>query len=405
MKQPPLPLEEAQDRLLALVDPLPIERCDIAGAIGRYLAEPLTARRTHPPADCSAMDGYAVAPHDLAGPWRVIGESAAGHPFTGACPAGAAVRISTGALVPAGAGAVILQEDVVRDGVCLTRSSPDAPSGSRHVRSLGLDFTEGAALLEAGTRIGPAQAALAIAAGHKHLAVRRRPRVAILDCGDELCPEDEACAVHQVPASNGPMLAAMAAGLPCDISRLGPVPDDLDRLADALAEAGEADLVVTSGGASVGDHDLIRPAVEAWGAEVDFWRIAIKPGKPLLVAARERDGRRQIFLGLPGNPASSYVTAYFFMLPVLRAMLGAANPLPRLITASLGAPLGPGGSRREFLRGRWDGATIVAQPLQDSGVLAALAASNALIDRGAKAPPGAVGETVSAYLLENGGIA
>ena len=197
------------------------------------------------------------------------------------------------------------------------------------------------------------------------------------------------------------MLAALAASVPCETRRLGPAADDMDAIAAILAQANDADLIVTSGGASVGDHDLIRPALEAWGAEIDFWRIAIKPGKPLLVARRGS----QIILGLPGNPVSSHVTAFLFMLPLLRALLGAAKPLPRPISTFLTQPVQAGGGRREFLRAQWDGHGIAAQNLQDSGALSSLANSNALIDRAAHCPGSPVGTQVSAYLLENGGIA
>lgn len=400
MKAPPLPLEEAQARLLALVEPLRVEHVDSEGALGRYLAEPLLARRTQPVADLSAMDGYAVTQGDLAGPWRVIGESAAGHPFAGEVQSGEAVRISTGAQMPAGADAVILQEDLAREGdrITLTGEAP-APPG-KHIRRRGMDFAAGQQVLAAGARIGPAQVALAIAAGHKFLPVRRRPRLAILDSGDELAADCENCPPDQIPASNGAMLAAMAAALPCETQRLGPVPDDLAALAEALDQAGDADVIVTSGGASVGDHDLVRPALEAWGADLDFWRVAIKPGKPILVA---RKGR-QIVLGLPGNPVSSHVTAFLFLLPLLRALLGAAEPLPRPIRTRLAAPIGPGGARREFLRGSWDGECVAVHPLQDSGALSALAASNVLIDRAARARGADAGEEVRIHLLETGGI-
>ena len=404
MNSPPLPLEEAQARLLALAAPLPVERVDAAGALGRYLAEPLLARRTNPGADLSAMDGYAVKSEEMAGPWRLAGESAAGHPFSGTVGPGEAIRISTGAVMPQGAGAVILQEDVTRDGdrVILTGEAP-APPG-KHIRREGMDFRADAMLLPAGTRIGPAQIALAISGGHGHVPVRRRPRLAIIDSGDELAASFDSCGPHQVPASNGAMLTALAASVPCQAERLGPVADDLDAIAKVLARAEQADLVVTSGGASVGDHDLIRPALEAWGAKIDFWRIAIKPGKPLLVATRDGERGRQLVLGLPGNPVSSHVTAYLFMLPLLRALLGSAAPLPRPFQAALAAPLGPGGSRREFLRANWDGRAIAAQGLQDSGALSSLAGSNALIDRAAGAAESPAGETVRGYLLENGGV-
>jgi molybdopterin molybdotransferase len=201
------------------------------------------------------------------------------------------------------------------------------------------------------------------------------------------------------------MLAAMARSLACEVDRIGPVPDDMAALAAALDRAAHADVVVTSGGASVGDHDLVRPALEAWGAEIDFWRVAIKPGKPILVATRTHGGRRQIILGLPGNPVSSHVTAFLFLLPLLRALMGAADPLPRRIRTTLAAPLRAGGSRREFLRAAWDGESVTAHAIQDSGAIAPLAASNALIDRAERAPAQDVGASVTAYLLENGGNA
>jgi molybdopterin molybdotransferase len=203
------------------------------------------------------------------------------------------------------------------------------------------------------------------------------------------------------------MLAALAtSALPCEVSRLGPVRDDLGALRQAFERAAAADVIVTSGGASVGDHDLIRPALAEWGATVDFWRVAIKPGKPLLVARKAREGGgNQIVLGLPGNPGSSHVTAFLFLLPLLRALAGAKAALPLPVTARLAAPLPPGGSRREFLRGRWDGTCVSRHNLQDSGALSALAAANALIDRPTAAPAAEPGETATVYLLDCGGIA
>ena len=399
MKAPPLPLEEAQARLLALATPLPVERVDVGSLAGRFLAEPLHARRTQPACDLSAMDGYAVAADDLAGPWQVIGESAAGHPFPEIVAPGQAVRIATGAVLPQGADAVILQEDTSHDGERLTLTgTPPNPRG-KHIRRTGLDFREGGLLLNAGTRLGPAQIALAIAGGHRHVAVRRKPVLAVLDSGDELAGDE--CLPHQIPASNGTMLAVMAASLAGTVRQLGPVPDRMEALAEALVQAEDADVIVTSGGASVGDHDLIRPALEAWGAKIDFWRVAIKPGKPLLIARRGH----QLIVGLPGNPVSSFVTAFHFLLPLLAALQGAASPLPRRIAARLAEPLGPGGGRREFLRAEWDGREVRALVLQDSGALSSLAAANALIDRPARAAPAKPGEEVLAYLLENGGIA
>lgn len=397
----PLPLEEAQARLLALAVPLPVERVDVAGALGRWLAEPLVARRTQPPADCSAMDGYAVRESDLTGPWRIIGESAAGHPFAGRVGPGQAVRISTGALLPAGADSVVLQEDVVRDGNMLRFAGEDPVRAGRHIRRAGSDFAEGRMLAPAGTRIGPAHVALALTAGHRLLPVRRPARIAIIDSGDELAADPEHCPAHQVPASNAAMIEALLGAVPCEVTRTGPIADDQLALCAAFDAAGTADVIVTSGGASVGDHDLIRPALAGWGAESQFWRIAIKPGKPLLVARRAG----QIVLGLPGNPVSAQVTAFLFLLPLVRALGGAAEVLPRAISATLGAGLAAGGVRREFLRAQWDGAAIAAAQVQDSGALAALAQSNALIDRPAAGLQLPAGATVAAYLFANGGIA
>lgn len=404
-RAPMLSLEEAQARLLALVAPLPVERVDVEGAIGRYLAEPLLARRTQPAADASAMDGYAVTDGDLAGPWQVIGESAAGHPYLGVLAPGQAVRISTGALLPAGAHTVILQEDITRldDRITLTGEGPMPPR--THVRCRGTDFPEGREVLSAGVRIGPAQAALGMSAGHKHLPVHRMPRLAAIDSGDELTSDPECCEPHQIPASNGAMLAAMARSLPINVQRIGPVEDRLDALVHAFQSAREADVIVTSGGASVGDHDLIRPALESWGAELDFWRVAVKPGKPLLVATKRDGARQQLVIGLPGNPVSSLVTAYHFLLPILRALLGSSAPLPMAIRTIAASPLPPGGDRREFLRGRWDGESVSPQMRQDSGALASLADSNVLIDRPVGAPMAAIGDPVRVYLLQNGGIA
>ena len=392
----PLELADAQARLLALAGPLPIERVPVAEALGRYLAEPLIARRTQPPANLSAMDGFAVRGADLPGPWRIIGESACGHPFAAELNTGEAVRIATGALLPPGADTVLIQENCQRDGERLGLLEPSEPG--KHIRRAGMDFTAGRTLLNTGTRLGPAQIGLALSAGHRLIAVRRAVRLAIIDSGDELTGDPENCAVHQIPASNGAMLAAMAASLPCRISHGAPVPDRIDALVAALEGAAHNDLIVTSGGASVGDHDLLQPALERWGATLDFWRVAIKPGKPLLVA---RKGRTLV-LGLPGNPVSSHVTAYLFMLPVLRALLGASAPLPRPINANLAVPLAAGGVRREFIRAQWNGRMVDPRTNQDSGALATLAASNALIDRPAGAAAAPAGTPVSVYLLDIG---
>lgn len=397
---PPIEFTDATARLLALASPLTPENVVPEAALGRYLAQDICAARTQPAADLSAMDGYALCGPDLSGPWEIIGESAAGHPFAGMVGAGQAVRISTGALIPSGTDTILLQEDTAREGPCLILTG-DRPETGRHIRRAGFDFSSGEILLTAGTRITPAAIALALSGGHGHLAVRRRPQLAIIDSGDELAADPARCAPHQIPASNGAMLSAMAGQHGCEISRLGPVPDDRKAIAAALRQAESADLVVTTGGASVGDHDLMRPALEDWGADIAFWRVAIKPGKPIMVARRGQ----QLVIGLPGNPVSSYVTGFLFLLPLLRVLSGAREPLPHERTARLARALRPVGKRTEFLRGRWDGCDVTPLDEQDSSALASLAQANALIIRPAHAAAAASGSDVPIYSLENGGIA
>ena len=390
----PLALEEAQARLLALAPALPAEAVATGTALGRILAQDLHAVRTQPPADLSAMDGYALAPGT--GPWQLVGESRAGAPYREVLAENQCVRISTGAIVPPGADRVLLQEDAL-DEVGLVTATGMPPPG-RHIRARGFDFHEGDLLLERGTRLTPARIALALAAGHGVLAVARRVKVAVMDSGDELSADPAACLPHQIPASNAAMIAAMLAPLGCDITRIGPVPDDRTALAEALAAAEGADVLVTSGGASVGDHDLVKPALTEWGAETAFWKVAIKPGKPLLVATRGA----QVILGLPGNPVSSFVTAYLFALPLVRAAMGAGDPLPRAVTMVAGEDLPAIGPRREFLRAASDGGEVRLAGSQDSSALSALAVADCLIDRPARAPALAAGEPVRVFPLGNG---
>ena len=392
---PPLTLEEAQRCLIAIAPALPIEHRATAQCAGFYLARPVSAQRTQPAAAVSAMDGYAMRAADLPGPWAVIGESAAGNPFAGTVTAGEAVRISTGALVPPGADMVLIQEDAARedDGLRLTGPPPVPPA--RHIRPKGMDFIEGATLMAAGMRIGPAQIALALTADLSHLAVRRPLNLIVIDSGDELADPGQALAAHQLPASNSAMLAAMAAQYPVAIKRVGPLPDRLEALSAAFEEAREADIIVTSGGASVGDHDLVRPALAAIGADLTFWRVAIKPGKPLLVARRGA----QVIIGLPGNPAAAFVTGFLFLLPLIRAALGDPDPLPRPFPAVLHQAMPPGGGRMEFLRAVWDGTGVTLDDLQDSGALSSLARANALVVRPAHAPEAQAGQSVPVYLL------
>lgn len=397
---PLIPLDEAQARLLAQVEPLAAEPVVLAEADGRTLFADLIARRTQPAVDLSAMDGYAVRADDLAGPWSVVGESAAGHPFDRELVAGEAIRISTGALMPPGPGAVLLQEDArrVEDRVQLT--GDDAPV-ARHIRRQGFDFGAGDTLLNEGTRLNPARIALALMAGESGAAVHRLPRVAIIDSGDELAWDPATALPHQIPASNGAMLAAMVAPYAAQVVRVGPVADKLDALVNAFETAAQCEVLVTSGGASVGDHDLVRPALERWGATIDFWRIALRPGKPLMVA---RKSHRYI-IGLPGNPVSSHVTAFLFVLPLLRALAGARQCLPQALSLPLAAALPPVGNRTEFVRARLVDGAVTPISEQDSSALRALAGADLLVRREIGAAPAPAGTMVAAYLLGNGGIA
>lgn len=397
---PPMDWQVALARLLDGTVPLGAEMAALAEASGRYLAADIHARRTQPAADLSAMDGYATQADDLAGPWRVVGESAAGHPYAGTLQPGEAIRISTGALMPAGGGAVLLQENALRDGDKLELTCPDGPT-ARHVRRKGFDFAEGAPLLAAGTQLTPAGIALALSAGHGQALVGKRPQVAVIDSGDELAADPQTAQPHQIPASNGAMLAAMAAPLCSKVVRIGPVRDSLDDLVRAFDCAGDAHVIVTSGGASVGDHDLLRPALEQWGATIDFWRIAIKPGKPLLVA---RKGST-VILGLPGNPVSSHVTAFLFLLPLLRHLGGAHAPQPRALMLPLGADMPAVGNRTEFSRVRIGANGVTPVTEQDSSALRALADADALVRREMGAAAAKCGDLMPVYLLQNGGIA
>lgn len=386
-----LPLEEAQRRLLALATPLATENVPITEAAGRWLAEDVAALRTQPAADLSAMDGYAIRFADLPGPWVVIGESAAGKGFSGGVGAGQAVRIFTGAPLPEDADTVVVQEDVTRDGgrLTLTRDGPKAIG--QHVRPCGSDFAEGAPVAHAGDCLTPARLALLIMAGHASLLVRRRPRVAILSTGNELVPPGEPATGVAIPASNGAMLAAMIAPLGVDFVDFGIVGDDREQLQRAFSGLKDIDVLLTSGGASVGDHDLVKPALEATGAALDFWKVAIKPGKPLMAG---RLGETLV-LGLPGNPVSAFVTAHLFALPLVRHLAGSHDPLPTTIQTKLHGNLPATGKRAEFLRATFDGASVAPLTGQDSAALAMLAGANALIARPIGAAPAAPGEDVT----------
>ncbi len=398
-----LPVDEAQGRLLAGVVPLDVETVPIGQAAGRVLAVDLAARRTQPPFAVSAMDGYALRAADAGAPGAtltVVGESAAGRGFAGRVSAGSAVRIFTGAPIPDGADTVVIQEDTTREGERVTLTA--AIERGRNLRAAGLDFAEGRILLPAGRRLDARALGLAAAMNHGALPVRGRPRVAILATGDELvAPGTEPVGPDRIVASNQLTIAALVRDAGGEPIELGIAPDDLDEIRARLRAGlgAGADVLVMLGGASVGDHDLTRPALEAEDVAIDAWKIAMRPGKPLMF------GRRGTVhaLGLPGNPVSSLVGAVLFLLPLLKTLGGEPDPLPRLEPAVAGKPLRANDHRQDYLRAKLavDGDRLVATPfeLQDSSMISVLAEADCLVVRPPNAEPAAAGAPVSIIRL------
>jgi len=392
---PLLAVDEAQARLLAGVAPLPLENVPFALALGRILAADVVATLTQPPFPASAMDGYAIRWTDRAGPWRLIGESAAGRGFVGTVGSGETVRILTGAPFPAGADTVVVQEDVARDGETVTLTGDGPPGEGAHIRRAGLDFAAGQSVARAGQRVTPARIGAAAAAGHATVPVHRRPRVALLATGDELVPPGVAPGPDQIVSSNGAMLAALL-GVHADVVDGGIVADTREGLAAAIRTHADADVLVTIGGASVGDHDLVQPVLREMGAAIDFWRIALRPGKPML--AGSLGGTR--IVGLPGNPVSAFVCATLFVVPLLRALGGDPNPLPGSVPFQLGADLVATGPRRDYLRARFERGVVTPYSSQDSAMLRVLADSNVLIVRAPFAEASMAGTLVDCILLD-----
>lgn len=376
-------VDEAQARLLALANPLPARSLFLVDAVAHYLAEDVVARRTQPAADLSAMDGYAIKFADLPGPWRVVGESAAGLPYVGAMSAGEAIRIFTGAHVPVGADSILIQEEATPTGDMLRLTGQGPPSIGAHIRRAGDDFASGNHLLEKGDLLNAGRVAVAAMAGYGALNVGGRPRVTILASGSELIGPGSECSEAQIPSSNSVMLSAMLAPFPCDVVDGGIVADDLAALETALSVAAKtSDVIVTSGGASVGDHDLVQVALVNVGAEIDFWKVAMRPGKPMMAG---RLGHA-IVLGLPGNPSSAYATAFLFLLPLVRQLAGCKSPLPTVRTGILKDDLPAGGARTDYLRAREENNIISVIYKQDSGMLFPLLQANALLINTANTP-------------------
>ncbi len=391
---------EAVARVIAAFSPVESETVSIGDAAGRVLAEDVHARMTQPPAPMSAMDGYAVRCRDVASPpatLRVIATSPAGHPFAGTVGAGKTVRIFTGGVVPEGADGIVIQEDTEASGDRVTLKVGAKPG--KHIRAAGMDFRTGDLLARAGRRLSARDLSLLAAGDIAALAVRRRPVVAIAATGDELSPPGTARGPGGIVASSGYGLSAMVEAWGGEVRDLGILPDTIDAIERIAERAAGADLIVTLGGASVGDHDLIQRALGPKGFALDFWKIAMRPGKPLIFG---RLGATPL-LGLPGNPVSTLVCAILFLRPAVAALLGAATEQP-LLAARLARPLPASDTRQDYIRARLDWRDgepwVEAFAVQDSSMLSALALADALIVRAPHAPAAAEGERVQVLPLQ-----
>lgn len=379
-----MPVADAMAAILAGANALPEEMVPLEEAFHRVLARDIASLRTQPPEPMSAMDGYAVRAADatLGARLRVIGEIAAGKPFDRALAPGEALRIFTGGVLPNGADGIVIQEDTARDGDIVIVN--EAATTGKHIRPAGVDFSEGDVLLRAGTRLTDRDLALAAGMNHPQLPVRRRPVVAVLATGDELVLPGATPGPGQIVLSNGFALRALARAEGAEVIDLGIAVDTLEATTAAIQRAIDlkADVLITTGGASVGDHDLVKQSLEAAGVEMAFWRIAMRPGKPMM------HGRRQAMrvVGLPGNPVSSYVCGFLFMVPLLRALSGRIDVAHTSESAVLGRDLAANDQREDYLRTRLvtrDDGVVVATPVlkQDSSLLGNLAAAEGLLIR------------------------
>ena len=398
-------VEEARARVLVPLRPTPGEIVPLADAWDRTTAAPVVARLSQPPADLSAMDGYALRAADgvLGAALRVVGAAPAGHPYLGTVGAGQAVRLFTGSVIPEGADCVVIQEDAERDGDVIRVR--EAARAGRHIRRMGQDFTAGETLIETGKRLGARDVGLIAAANHPWVTVRRAPVVAILATGDEIAMPGEPIAAGGIVSSNSHALAAMVRARGGRPIVLPVAPDDIGAIASAADAARGADMLVTTGGASVGDHDLLVAGLSQRGLTVDFWKIAMRPGKPLMHGAL---GGLPV-LGLPGNPVSALICAVLFLLPAIDRLCGRDPAPPPASPAVLGAPVPENDRRADHLRAsltlRDDGPPVVTPFLvQDSGLLRRLAQADALILRAPHAPALPQGALVRIVRLDLLGI-
>lgn len=398
-----MPVAEALARVLAEAEPLPAEPAPLTEACGRVLAADVTALRTQPPADVSAMDGYAVRAADVAKvpvDLKLVGEVAAGHPFEGTVGVGEAARIFTGGVLPPGSDTIVIQENAERvgDTVVIAASS----GKGKHVRAKGLDFQRGAALLARGRRLSDRDLALAAAMNHPTVPVHRRPKVAVLATGDELVMPGATPGFGEIVYSNGYATMALARREGCEVADLGIVPDRLPETVSAVRRARDvgADILVTSGGASVGDYDLVQEALAAEGLALSFWKVALRPGRPMM---HGRLGAMHV-LGLPGNPVSSYVCAVLFLIPLLRRLAGRPDVATAIDVARLGCDLPSNDERADYLRATLapgpDGVPVATPaPVQDSSMLTKLARADCLLIREPHAPAAKAGEPCSIITL------
>ncbi|MEL7261124.1 MAG: gephyrin-like molybdotransferase Glp [Pseudomonadota bacterium] len=387
---------EALAHLFALADPLPVETVPLRKAAGRVLAQDVFATRTQPPFDAASMDGYALksVEADLHAQFKVVGEAAAGHGWGGTVGAGQAVRIFTGAPVPDGADHVVIQENVSRTGDLITLT--DDSDAKSNIRPAGVDFFEGTDMA-APRRLSPGDVALLAAMNIADVPVAKRPVVALISTGDELVMPGETPRPDQIIASNTFGLAAMLDALGAEARILPIARDNAASLRTVLSLAEGADLVVTIGGASVGDHDLVADVAAEMGMAQSFYKVAMRPGKPLM--AGRLDGTPMV--GLPGNPVSAMVCGTVFLAPMLRAMMGLpAAPAPQ-VRRTLSAPLAANGPRAHYMRAIAQGDSVADAGAQDSSLLSVLACANALIVRPPNDPVRHEGDAVDVILLEN----
>jgi molybdopterin molybdotransferase len=397
-------LLSVDDAVACILDGVEVKdsaRVPLAQAARRVLAESVAATLTQPPFDASAMDGYAVRSADLVRipvVLKLIGESRAGQSFDGTLEAGSCVRIFTGAPLPVGADTIVIQENTAADAGAITVLSASDPGSN--IRSRGFDFAEGQVLITAGRRLDARAILLAAAMGHGTLAVRRKPVVAILATGDELVEPGQTPGPDQIVSSNPYGLAAMIAAAGGEPRLLGIAGDTRAALEEKIAAAGDADVLVTIGGASVGDHDLVGPVLQARGMALDFWKIAMRPGKPMLFG---RMGSQRV-LGLPGNPVSAMICARVFLVPLIERLLGHATATAA-VKARLTQPMGANVDRLHYMRAvmERDAAgvlTVTPQASQDSSLTSVLAASNALIVAAINAPALPAGAEVDVLPLD-----